>query len=134
MPQATTPDADTADGDDQPLQNPAVTVYHLDRSKFDSIEEFTDKFVDFDRNGWTLNKDAFESYYTPVETILDEDDLEDAFVNSQGFKVNERCDARHGVRSTQPNDVLKLIHPDGTVELHAVDAIGFTELNFTPEN
>lgn len=133
MPQATPSNTD-ADSDGTSPSRPAVTVHHLDREKCESPEDYANRIADFTRKRWELDEETFEQLYTPVETVLNETSLESAFERSQAFKVAELCDAQHSIRSSQCNDVLELIHEDGSTELYVIDGIGFEQLPFTTNN
>lgn len=133
MPQATSTDT-TQDPDSETADTPrstSITVHHLDREKCNSPEDYADKIADFNRERWSITQDTFDSLYTPVETVLNENDIEAGFKRSQGFRVNELCNARHGVRSSQVNDVLEVIRPDGESKFYAIDSMGFTEVSLT---
>ena len=127
MPDGTQTTPVTDENDAETPSKSSITVHHLDREKCDSDRAYADKIGDVNRDRWALTQDIFNAVYTPVETILDEDNIENGFKRSQGFVVNEECNARHGVRSSQVHDVLELIHPDGESEFYIIDAMGFTE-------
>lgn len=118
-----------------------VTIYHPRHAIKGAVEDMSEaeiratQEVEFlvGRKEHDLTPAEFRGHYRAAETVLGTTDLGEAYEAAQGPVVNREQGGRHMVCSCSVGHVMLVHKADGSHEYHAVEPIGFRELETLTE-
>lgn len=119
----------------------AVTIYHPRHAIKGAVEDMSEaeiratQEVEFlvGRKEHDLTPAEFRGHYRAAETVLGTADAGEAYEAAQGGVVNREQGGRHMVCSCSVGHVMLVHKADGSHEYHAVEPIGFRELETLTE-